>query len=128
METNTILVGFMLLIGLILLIYGLHALLSWDTSTGLGVAMAIPGLLIVSLAVYFINTIEEEKKVLLIEEVAVFLETTPEKIIIEDISESSAPFSSNENENLRKVFYDRKSYLLEVDGYEIVKLVEVKGG
>lgn len=76
----------------------------------------IAGIVIFSL--YHTEKTEKEN----LSEIAIALDTTPDKIIVEDMKETGF-FSSTKNENLRKVYYNGKNYVVEIEKGNI-KVVE----
>lgn len=59
-----------------------------------------------------------------VDQVAVMVDGKPENIVIEDMTEKQGLFSGIKNSNLRRAYYDGKSYVIELDGPKVNKLVE----
>ncbi|MDQ0270978.1 ribosomal protein S24E [Cytobacillus purgationiresistens] len=61
-----------------------------------------------------------EKEIL--NNISITLDTTPDKVIVEEMNQGGL-FSGSKNNNLRKVYYDGKNYVVEIEKGNI-KIVE----
>lgn len=120
-----LIVGLVGCIGLVLLAFGGFNMLGIQDNKGrfknLSIA-TIGGIFLLSSVTYmsFLNDKNENE---LKNNVAIMLETTPDKIIVQDISESSL-FGLTKNNNLRKVFVEGREYMIEVLEDNAVKISE----
>lgn len=109
-------------LGIILLGVGLLNLMMNGNRTKVVISTFLGLFLFIAAVGYFIYTQQQDNEAL-IQNIAEMLNTETSDIIVEDISESSL-FSKSKNVNLRKVYFEKKTYLVEVKDYKVLKIVE----
>lgn len=109
-------------LGIILLGMGLLNLMMNGNRTKVVISTFLGLFLFIAAVGYFIYTQQQDNEAL-IQNIAEMLNTETSDIIVEDISESSL-FSKSKNVNLRKVYFEKKTYLVEVKDYKVLKIVE----
>lgn len=90
-----------------------------------GLSYSVLGAIIYCICSFIQIDTSKNNEITLINQMAAMLETTPDKLVIEDMSETQALFFPHTtNSNLREVHYDGKIYVAEIQDSKVKKLIK----
>lgn len=108
-------------------------LIAWGAYHAVALRNNVLGILFVlagSIAVVSFSTITVDRQQTSEKEfeelVADYLDTTPDQLVIIDLSESQGIFSPDKNPGLNEIIFEKKSYIVQVEKGEIIKFEEVE--